>query len=318
MSDQPSIIRQDHEHSVTVSEGTLVATSKPSDPNAPQVRQNLVGEDKPSENAPSDDQADLPPPLAATAEPAGAVFERTARSAPERVLHAPEDVPAPLTAPSEGTETAVDRFLRERRLAAAEGTPIPEEAADAPVFERTMQDHVLPLPVPESELRAPAQGPVFERSTQDHFETLPVSDRGVQPPAEGPSFKRSLHDHAEPLPSAPGHSGPSLEAPVLERSFSDHRVLVPPAQTRAPREGSSRLPAPEPVPLEQARQEIAQTGQALQQRLEENIGAADAQWVEMDFPARVIKLKIENDKVRVRLDQLEAMASPRAPASASL
>lgn len=290
MSDQPPIIRQDHEHSVTVSEGTLVATSKPSDPNAPQVRQNLVGEDPSTEDGASDVQPDLPPPLAATPEPTGTVFERTASSAPERMLHAPEDVPAPLTAPSGDTETPVDRFLRERRLAAAESGPTTEDAAQAPVYERAMQDHI---------------------------EALPGSEHSAQPPAQGPVFERSLQDHAEPLPLAPGRPGGSNEAPVLERSFSDHRVAVPPAQTRAPREGSSRLPAPEPVTLEQAHEEIAQTGQAQQQRLEERIGAADAQWVEMDFPARVVKLRIENDKVRVRLDQLEAMADPRSAANAS-
>jgi hypothetical protein len=37
----------------------------------------------------------------------------------------------------------------------------------------------------------------------------------------------------------------------------------------------------------------------------------------MDFPARVIKLQIENDKVRDRLDELEAMAGPRSTAPTS-
>jgi hypothetical protein len=71
------------------------------------------------------------------------------------------------------------------------------------------------------------------------------------------------------------------------------------------------------VPAEQARQEIAEAAQEVQQRVEETIGAADQEWLEMDFPARVVKLKIENDKVRVRLEQLEEMAEPRRRSDAS-
>jgi hypothetical protein len=94
-------------------------------------------------------------------------------------------------------------------------------------------------------------------------------------------------------------------------------VAVPPAMARAPREGSSRMPPPEPVPLEQARQDILEAGQDIQQRVQERIGPADPEWVDMDFPARVIKLQAENEKVRVRLDELEAMAGTRSPAPTS-
>jgi hypothetical protein len=287
MSDKPSIIRQDHEHTVTVSEGTGVATSKPSDPNAPQIRQNLVGEDNTPGGASPDEQPDIPPPASAQTQAEGVVFERTANSAPERNLHAPEDVPAPLAPASGDTETPVDRFLRERRIAVEGAAP-----ADAPV-----------------------SGPVFERSTQDHFEKLPIPEAGERAPSDGPVFERSLQDHLEPLPVVPGRSGPAPQGPTFERDLSDHRVAVPPAMAQAPREGSSRMPTS--VPLEQARQDILEAAQDVQQRVGEKIGAADTEWAEMDFPARVIKLQIENDKVRDRLDELEAMAGPRSTAPTS-
>lgn len=289
MSDQPPIIRQDHEHTVTVSEGTGVATSKPSDPNAPQIRQNLVGEDDTAGAAPSDEHPDIPPPASAAPQAEGVVFERTANSAPERILHTPEDVPAPLAPASGDSETAVDRFLRERRIA-VEGAAPSEESVS---------------------------GPVFERSTQDHFEKLPTPEGAGQASSEGPAFERSMQDHFEPLPSTPGRSGPSLQGPAFERNLSGHMVAVPPAMARAPREGSSRMPPPEPVPLEQARQDILEAGQDIQQRVQERIGPADPEWVDMDFPARVIKLQAENEKVRVRLDELEAMAGTRSPAPTS-
>ena len=302
MSDQPSIIRQDVQHSVTVPEGAGVATSKPSDPHGPQVRQNLVGENAtaPADQAP--ESLNVPPPRAQASEPPATVFERTVSGAGENLLHAPQEVPAPLNPVQEGPESAVDRFLRERRLATGELAETPEPAAPGPVFERSTQDHLVSVPAPQGQASAPSQGPVFERSTADHFEIVPDS-----------------------LPVSTG----SGEAPVLERAMSDRRVAVPPVAARnsnaqAPREGSGRraVPAatpaaPDPVPLEQARQLIAETAQAVQQRLEENIGPAHSDWVEMDFPARVVKLKMENDKVRVRLDQLEEMAGPRGRAGAT-
>jgi hypothetical protein len=71
-------------------------------------------------------------------------------------------------------------------------------------------------------------------------------------------------------------------------------------------------PALEPVPWAQAQQIIAETAQDVQARVEQAIGAADEQWAEMDFPARVVKLKMENEKVRVKLDELEQMAEQQA------
>jgi len=316
MSDQPSIIRQDVQHSVTVSEGALVATSKPSDPRAPQIRQNLAVEDLPADGPHAQD-ASLPPATATSESSGGLIFERTVATAPEDMRQAPAahaeaagtdsplqpqrapasssalEVPAPLTPSTQESETPVDQFLRERRLAA----PSDEAGADA------------------------AAGPVFERSSQDHFETIaPLAPREGGD-LQAPVFERSSQDRFEAVPQAPGRPGESVEGPALGQAYNDRRLPIAPADARprgpvqvAPREGSPRpvaAPIAAPVPAEQARQEIAQAAQGVQQRIEETIGAADQEWVEMDFPARVVKLKIENDKVRVRLDQLEEMGQAR-------
>ena len=66
------------------------------------------------------------------------------------------------------------------------------------------------------------------------------------------------------------------------------------------------------MPLAQAQQIISETARETQDKVEQAIGAADGQWAEMDFPARVVKLKIENDKVRVKLDELEDLADQMA------
>jgi hypothetical protein len=68
--------------------------------------------------------------------------------------------------------------------------------------------------------------------------------------------------------------------------------------------------APElaPVPMAQAQRIISETASQTQAQVEQAIGPADGQWAEMDFPARVVKLKIENDKVRDKLDKLEDLA----------
>ena len=326
MSDQPSIIRQDVQHSVTVSEGAGVATSKPSDPHGPQVRQNLVGEDNADHADQTRESSDVPPPIARGQESAGTVFERTVAGASENVLHA--DVPAPLSPSPDGGESAVDRFLRERRLAAGEAPESIEASTPGPVFERSTRDQIVTVPASSGSLGAPADGPVFERAVSDHLEQVPVPQGHASAPSQGPVFERSTGDHFEKVPEPLSDpTGPS-EGPVFDRAMDDRRVAVPPVAARnpsaqAPREGSTRKAAPpahpvapDPVPLEQAQQLIAETAQAVQQRLEESIGPADPDWVEMDFPARVVKLKIENDKIRVRLDQLEEMAGPRVSAGA--
>lgn len=328
MSDSPSIIRQEIQHSVTVTEGSQVASSKPSDPHSPQVRQNLVGEERP-DVAHQPEQA-VPPPLAAAAQEPAQVFERsvTAPEAPEpevppaasvptagdapvfeRSLQNPsaEAVLPPALAPLHSdSESAVDRFLRERRLAEPSDPQGAPSASDGPVFERSMQDRLAALPEQTPPGAKPSDGPVFERATQDRMIALPETAPGSSP-AEGPVFERAMQDRMIALPETPPAFGASVGIGAIKQ---------------APREGSSPEPAadrkepvlavPEPVELAQAQQIIAEAAREVQARVEETIGAADAQWVEMDFPARVVKLKIENDKVRAKLDELEDLADRQA------
>ena len=74
MSEPPTIIRQNSEHSVTVTEGSLVATSKPSDPEGPVVRQNLAGGVQADAGEPA--VVDLPPPFIAATESEAVIFQR--------------------------------------------------------------------------------------------------------------------------------------------------------------------------------------------------------------------------------------------------
>jgi hypothetical protein len=305
MSDSPPIIRQETEHSVTVTEGSLVATSKPSDPHSPQVRQNLVGEADLDRSPEPDVSQPLPPPLAEVAEEVAPVFERSMSTPEPPALDVPpaaqalvaSDAPVfersiqdstteaplpPALAPLSGdSESAVDRFLRERRLAVPPDQQEVLTEPEAPVFERSMSDRLLPLPEQTPAGADPTEAPVFERSMQDRM----------------------------------------LELPETTPAFAALPAAVP-ALKQAPREGSSPAPAalraepvlatPEPVELAQAQQLIAETAREVQARVEETIGAADAQWMDMDFPARVVKLKIENDKVRAKLDELEDLADRHA------
>ncbi len=325
MSDSPSIIRQESQHSVTVTEGSLVATSKPSDPHSPQVRQTLSGDDPDPAQETESAQALLPPITHATPEPAP-VFERSVslpspaqpdipaavappaagdapvfeRSVQDGATHTP--LPAAL-APSDGdSDSAVDRFLRERRLALPPEPVQTPADQDGPVFERSMQDRLAALPEQATPAADPADGPVFERAMQDRMIALPETPPGAES-ADGPVFERAMQDRMIALPETP----PASAAPT-----------APAPHKQAPREGSSPGPAavrkepvlaaPEPIELAQAQQIIAETAREVQARVEETIGAADGQWAEMDFPARVVKLKIENDKVRAKLDELEDLA----------
>lgn len=361
MSEPPSIIRHDSEHSVTVTEGSLVATSKPSDPAGPVVRQNLAGEqatDAPEQEA----AADLPPPITAAAEPEAVIFQRRqdvqAQEAPQGSVPDSLAPQAPVferlvpdepkqELPSADTQTASDWVPEAAMPAASE--------SQAPVFERRLNVPDEPEPdLPVANTQMPAapepQAPVFERSVEDHRVAVPpptaldpaqhegesAVDRFLRErrlatqaqqgdePDQGPILERSLQDRFVALPPDSAGSA-SADAPVFERAIADRSVTVaipPPvaaaeqAIVQAPREGSSRpvaaAPALEPVPWAQAQQVIAETAQDVQARVEQAIGAADEQWAEMDFPARVVKLKMENEKVRVKLDELEQMAEQQA------
>jgi hypothetical protein len=332
MSEPPSIIRHESEHSVSVTEGSLVATSKPSDPAGPVVRQNLAGEDQ-SDAAEQGGAEELPPPITEAAEPEAVIFQRRqdvqAQEAPQ-VPHAEQGSEAPQVSQAAAPE------------------PLTAQAPEAPVFERRLEvpDEVTQdLPVAPAAASPHSQAPVFERSIQDHHAAAPLpaaldpaqhegesavdrflrerrlveqAQRGEEPD-QGPLLERSMQDRFVPLPPAV-EGAAAQDGPVFQRAMSDRSVEAAPAAftaaeqviAQAPREGSRRAPALEPVPMEQAQQIITEAAQEVQTRVEEAIGAADGQWAEMDFPARVVKLKMENDKVRAKLDEIEQMADQHA------
>jgi hypothetical protein len=169
---------------------------------------------------------------------------------------------------------------------------------------------------------AEPDGIVIEHSLQDDLALLPEADL-VKAELEQPTFERQLkEDHAlapaavdaaeamalapASLPEAPARvfvpeaavvASPA-QGPVIERSESDRFVQVP---TVAP---EAVLQPKEPVPA-----------WALEKPEAVLMGSADAEplalsdtmetMLQMDFPARVVKLKIENDKVRTKLDGLQ-------------
>ena len=353
MSEPPSIIRHESEHSVSVTEGSLVATSKPSDPAGPVVRQNLAGED-PSDATEQDGAADLPPPITEAAEPEAVIFQRRqdvqAQEAPQ-VPHAEQGSEAPVF---ERLVEVPEESKHDQPVPAAEAASATQaqelepQAPEAPVFERRLEvpDEVAQdLPVAPAAASPDSQAPVFERSLQDHYAAAPLPaaldpaqqdgesavDRFLrerrlveqaqqgEEPDQGPLLERSMQDRFVPLPPA-AEGTAAQDGPVFQRAMADRSVEAAPAAltaaeqviAQAPREGSRRAPALEPVPMEQAQQIITEAAQETQTRVEEAIGAADGQWAEMDFPARVVKLKMENDKVRAKLDEIEQMADQHA------
>ncbi len=334
MSEPPSIIRHDSEHSVTVTEGSLVATSKPSDPAGPVVRQNLAGEDQ-SEAAEQGVAAELPPPITAAAEPEAVVFQRRQDVQTQEAPQVPQTLQTPQVAEPAVADSSIPQapesqaLVFERRLEgpdevtqdlpAAPASAAPD--AQAPVFERSIDDHRVQVPLPAALDPAQQEG----ESAVDRFlrerRLAEQQAQQAQTPDQGPVLERSMQDRFVPLPPAAQACEPA-EGPVFQRAMADRSVAAAPdASTgveqviaQAPREGSRHAPAPalEPVPMAQAQQIITEAAQETQARVEAAIGAADGQWAEMDFPARVVKLKMENDKVRAKLDEIEQMADQQA------
>jgi len=296
MSNEPDIIRQDTPHQVTVTDGSQVAAAKSLDPNAPQVRRNLVGQDADASEAQSAD-FELPPPLAASSPaPAAPVFERQAGAPPAPAMQAPEAAHAPAAEPGLVFERAIHDAIGAADVPPA-AAPAPGEA---PVLTRAIEDRFEPVP-PEALTAAPAEADAQGLALTDR--RLQADDLPPPPPQSGPVLSREL---------PPDVQATAAKAPPLP----DNWQKLPPAEARPLAE--AELPAAQPpaepavpaVPTAQAQAELMETARQAQAQIEETLGPADPQWVEMDFPARVIRLKIENDKVRSRLDQLEALNHP--------
>ena len=112
-----------------------------------------------------------------------------------------------------------------------------------------------------------------------------------------------LPENVQTLPPE-GLTAPDRLVGPAEGSAPVNVQLIPEPVLRPEAPLAAVLP---PVPTAQAHAEVVETAKEIQDKVEETLGAADPVWVEMDFPARVVRLKIENDKVRAKLEQLEAL-----------
>jgi hypothetical protein len=147
---------------------------------------------------------------------------------------------------------------------------------------RSMQDRFVAVPGGPA-AAAPAQGPIVPGvAVQDRFGTAPK--------------EQPTGDNWQQVPGGPARAPGRTRPPAEGRPLDEPRVETPVE------------PPPPPVPTAEAQLQITETAKEVQARVEETLGTADQQWVQMDFPARVIRLKMENDKVRTKLDKLEVMA----------
>ena len=309
----PFIVRQDTPHEVTVTEGAQVASTRSNDPHGPQVRKVLASED--ADDAASDLQAsDIPPPFAPSeATPGGQIFERHASSAAVDM----QSLPEARASDPESQAIVFERSIQTEEASVAPDTPAPPPLAGGVVFERSIQDSQAEAvgSLPEA---PPAPGMVTERSLQDHHELLPEGPTPA-PASEGPSFERSSSDRfvaapeGNPLPDnfqtlpPEGRAAPDRFVAPAEGSAPVNVQLIPEPVLRPEAPLAPVAPELPPVPTAQAQAELLEVAKEIQEEVEETLGAADPVWVEMDFPARVIRLKIENDKVRAKLERLEAL-----------
>jgi len=181
------------------------------------------------------------------------------------------------------------------------------------MLEHSLQDHRLAVPEghgPEGAIEQPS----FERDIHHGRALAPAAD-ATDGPLGGLLVKRALEDHAIALPPesakaavehdvSAARARPAAEAgPLIPQFENDHFVVVPPPLAeKAPQaldRGSSRDPQEAP-PVQDS---PAQADSAKMPELSE----AMTEMLQMNFPARVVKLKIENDKVRTKLDSLQGI-----------
>lgn len=310
----PHIIRQDTLHEVTITEGAQVASTRSNDPNGPHVHKVLANEDE--VDSASEQGPEIPPPLARPlVDPSSQIFERHAYSESVDMQSAPEA----LARESADQAIVFERSLQTQDAAAVPDAPAPPPAAGGVVFERSIQDADAELAAPAAGDLAP-EGPVIERSLQDHHEPLP-EELTPAPASAGPTFERASSDRFVAAPDGSptpdnfqalppeGLTAPDRFVAPAEGSAPVNVQFIPDPVAR-PDVPPQPPPVPElpPVSAAQALAEVMETAREIQEEVEETLGAAEPVWVEMDFPARVVRLKIENDKVRAKLENLEAMS----------
>jgi hypothetical protein len=181
------------------------------------------------------------------------------------------------------------------------------------MLEHKLQDHRLAVPEGQDAAKAMEQ-PSFERDIHHDRALAPAAD-AASAPLGGLLVKRAMEDHnialpTKAAPTAAGHevsaarARPVAEAgPLIPQFENDHFVVVPPPLAEKAPQALDRSHAREPLEAPPAQDSPAQADSEELPELSE----AMAEMLQMNFPARVVKLKIENDKVRTKLDSLQGI-----------
>jgi hypothetical protein len=131
---------------------------------------------------------------------------------------------------------------------------------------------------------------LLKRATNDPTELLPTEQR-----VQAPEYD---------IPGAAAR-GPSEAGPLIPQFENDHFVAVPPPLSEKgvyeadlqPAAAPVEVAAPQVLPPQADSEDTPDLSDAMQEMLQ------------MNFPARVVKLKIENDKIRTKLDSLQGKAT---------
>jgi hypothetical protein len=166
---------------------------------------------------------------------------------------------------------------------------------DGILIEHSLQDDLVLLPEAATAKAEPEQ-PTFERQLKEDHALAPAAvDAGeamALVPASLPEAPALVF-----VPEAAAVASPA-QGLVVERSESDRFVEVPTVAPETFLQPKEPLPAwalekPEAMLMGPAGSEPPAYSDTMETMLQ------------MDFPARVVKLKIENDKVRTKLDGLQ-------------
>jgi hypothetical protein len=276
MNKDPEIILSGIPHEVHLAEGSNTALHKTATPMQPQVRNTLVNPEEVAE-----------------------VVEVV------KGVNASEEEDARLTRGAATAAPEADRFLnlttaqRYENWASKEGTPEPEGHAPLPVLPLTQVMSDLPsldLPPPEINWTAAAgpTAPETPQSPEAHEPSTAIQEAAAQADTEVVA---------------------QVDEVAPEEVLSQAEAEVAPEEVTAQAEAEV---APEEVTA-QAEAEVAPeevTAQAEASVPPAQVAAPPQFMEEMNFPARVVKLKIANDQVRGQIEKLEKPLLPAIPVQA--
>jgi hypothetical protein len=294
MNKDPEIILSGIPHEVHLAEGSNTALHKTATPMQPQVRNTLVNPDEEVE-------------VVEVVKGVNPSQEEDARLTRGAATAAPE----------------ADRFLnlttaqRYENWASKEGTPEPEGHAPLPVLPLTQVMSDLPsldLPPPEINWTAAAgpTAPETPQSPEAHEPSTAIQEAAAQADTE----LSAVEVVAQVDEVAPEEVLSQAEAEVApEEVTAQAEAEVAPEEVTAQAEAEV---APEEVTA-QAEAEVAPeevTAQAEASVPPAQVAAPPQFMEEMNFPARVVKLKIANDQVRGQIEKLEKPLLPAIPVQA--